>query len=131
MVSKSIQYKGIMNVSLAEASFKVVTHWYLKHECLPRMYPDSSVLSFGFCGKANSFWIWVHALIYSVTMGNIKNSRVALFNEPVKGVPRHTQGLIYIMFLVAKIGIVSAWKKPLVNLAVMTYLETYLDPVSS
>lgn len=50
--------------------------------------------------KVKCFWTWVHALVCSVTMVNIvKNPRIAL---PVEEAPRHTQSLIYFMFLAAE-----------------------------
>lgn len=67
-------FKGIINVSLVEAGFKVVSHWYLEPEGLHRMYPDSSALCSQGCGQVGSkfhtwscakvwqFWIRAHLL---------------------------------------------------------------------
>lgn len=52
-------FKGIMNVSLVEAGFKVVSHWYFEPEGLHRMYTDSSALFFQGCGQVGSkFHLW-------------------------------------------------------------------------
>lgn len=48
-------------------------------------------------------------LIYSVTQVNlVQNPRVALLNELVADIPKHTQALIYFVFLEAKIAIATA-----------------------
>lgn len=64
----------------------------------------------------------------------VKDPRVSLLNQPVAGVPRHTQTLIYFMFLMAKIAIETAWKKKVVDLASMkrklTWIMTYEKLVS-
>lgn len=43
----------------------------------------------------------------------------ALLNKPVENVQRHTQTLIYVMFLAAKIAIASAWKSLVIDLVFM------------
>lgn len=49
----------------------------------------------------------------------IKDASVSLLNKPVDNIPRHTQTLIYYIFLAAKIAIASAWKSPIVDIALM------------
>lgn len=49
------------------------------------------------------------SLVYSVTIVNItKDARIVLLNEPAENIARHTQTLIYFIFLAAKIAIATA-----------------------
>lgn len=65
----------------------------------------------------------VHFFILSVTMVNITNdSSVALLSKPVENVPRHTQSLIYYMFLAAKI----AWKSPALDIVLIKRKLTWI-----
>lgn len=73
------------------------------------------------CSKFKNFLVRVHSLIYLVTKNIVKNSKVALLNEPIEGIPRHTQILIYFMFLEAKIKIATAWKSSVVNLVMRNW----------
>lgn len=52
------------------------------------------------CLKVRRYWKRVQALIYSMTIMNvIKNPKIALFNEPLEGVPRSNHTLIYCIFV--------------------------------
>lgn len=126
-------HKGILNVTLIEASYKVQARWYMVPERLAKIFPDASPLCFGGCGqigthlhiwwtcpKVRRFWMRVHSLIFSVTQVNIKkDANIALLNKPVEDIPKHTQTLIYYMFLSAKIAIASAWKSPAIDIALL------------
>lgn len=72
------------------------------------------------------FWGRVHSFIYYVAMVNIeRDTRIVLLNMPVDNIPRHTQILIYFIFLVAKIANTTAWKSPAVNLALLKLKLTW------
>lgn len=59
-------------------------------------------------------------------MNIVKNPRVALLNEPVSDISKHTQTLIYFMFLAPKISIATTWKNSVVDLAVMKRKLTWI-----
>lgn len=55
-----------------------------------------------------------------------KDPSIALLNEPVENIPRYTQTLIYYKFLAAKISIATAWKSPVIDLALMKRKLTWI-----
>lgn len=54
-----------------------------------------------------------------------KDASIALLNKLVENVPRHTHRL-YFMFLVPKIAIATAWKSPVIVLALMKCKLTWI-----
>lgn len=110
--------------------YKLNGRLYLVPECLSKMFLGLSASCFRGCGqtgtplhtwwtgpKLRRFWLREYAFILSVTLVNIiKDASIVLLNKPVENVPRHTQTLIYFMFLAAKIVIATAWKSPVIAL---------------
>lgn len=72
--------KGILNTSLVEANYKVLSRWYLVPTWLAKIYLDASPLCFRgcvqegsmlhiwwTCPKVKQYWIRIFSLVYSVT----------------------------------------------------------------
>lgn len=128
MLSRS--YKGIKNVSLIEASLKVVTRWYLVPTRIHKMFPSSSSLCFRGCHrpgsmlhiwwecpKLRSTWHKVFHMIFKVTEIRIpRQAAIALLNSKVPNIPKHTQQLIFFILLGVKMTIAAAWKKQAVSI---------------
>lgn len=92
-------HKEILNTSLAEANYKLLSRWDLVRARLAKIYPGASPKCFRgqvgdmfhvwwLCSKVQRFWIRVFNLIYSVT-GQIipKNPKTALFADHSDEIP--------------------------------------------
>lgn len=49
----------------------------------------------------------------------VRDARIALLNVPVDDIPKHMQTLIHFIFLAAKIAVATAWKSPVIDLALL------------
>lgn len=121
-------FKGIMNISLIEASIKVFTRWYYVPARLARIYPDASPLCYRGCGlegtmphiwwtcpRIRSYWNkFFHMLRKVAGVAVPQDPTYALLNNMVKNLPKHTQQPVLFMCLGAKLAIMKAWKKPIV-----------------
>lgn len=125
-------FKGILNISLIEASLKVITRWYLTPSRLSLMYPSVSPLCFRGCHmkgtmmhiwwecpKIRSFWNKIFHIISKVTALTVpKSPLTALLNHQIPGAPKYTHKLIFFILLGAKLTLAKAWKLPKVSIIV-------------
>lgn len=122
-------FKGILNISLIEASLKVITRWYLTPSRLSIMYPSVSPLCFRGCNmkgtmihiwwecpKIRSFWTKIFQIISKVTALTVPRSPLtALLNHQIPGAPKYKHKLIFFILLGAKLTLAKAWKLPKVS----------------
>lgn len=121
--------KGIMNTSLIEANIKIFTRWYYIPTRLARIYPDASPLCYRGCNRVGSMYhTWTYPYIknywnkFFQILGKVtgvtvsQDPTIALLNHRVDKTPKHTQTLIFFMFLGTKIMLARAWKKPTVSI---------------
>ncbi|XP_018421345.1 PREDICTED: uncharacterized protein LOC108794750 [Nanorana parkeri] len=123
--------RGLLNVSLSEANFKVFSRWYLVPSRLALMYPGTSPLCFRGCAlegtmyhiwwtcpRIRNFWGGVFNLIFRVVGIRVpRDPRLALLNDTIPETPKHTRRLINFIVLAAKVTIAKTWKTPRVPLS--------------
>lgn len=112
----SIVHKRILNTSLVEANYKVLSRWYLVLKRLAKIYLNASPVCFRVCGqegtmlhiwwtclKVKRFWIRIFNLVYSVTRLNIrKNIKIIIIFWSISG------SSLFFIFLAAKTTIARA-----------------------
>ena len=119
-------YKGILNISLIEASLKVLVRWYYVPSRLARIFPGSSPVCFRgcelegsmlhiwwSCPRIRAFWQKMFRTISALTrVGVAPHPSVALLNQYIPNLPKSSQTLSLFILLGAKMSIAKAWKKP-------------------
>lgn len=112
-------FKGILNISLIEASLKVLTRLYLTPTRLVSIYPSADPLCFRGCQligsmvhiwwechRIHSFWNKIFNLISKVTKCTVPRSpSVALLNVHMPQISKCKQQLIHFILLGAKLTI--------------------------
>lgn len=93
-------FKGIVNVSLVEASVRLLTCWYLVPSCLAQIFPGASPLCFRGCGhwgdllhiwwhcpRLQGYWNRIFDLLRKVTGVAVpKSPLIALLNEKLENI---------------------------------------------
>lgn len=121
--------KGILNISLIEASLKVLTRWYYVPARLAVIFLGSCPLCYRgcelegtmlhtwwTCPRIRSFWQKVFRTISSITKALVTpDPNIALLNRCIPALDKYSQTLAYFVLLGAKITIAKAWKQPTVS----------------
>lgn len=124
-------FKGMVSISLMEASIKIITRWYLVPFCPTNMFPHSSPLCFRGWGLLGSFlptwwecphiwgfWNRIFCLLCKLTGLTLqKTSEMALLNSKTVGCSKPIHKLIHFIFLGDKIMVARSWKQPTVSFA--------------
>lgn len=114
-------FKGILNISLIEASLKVITRWYMTPSRLSSMFPSVSPLCFRGCHmrgtmmhiwwdcpKIRGFWNKIFQIISKVMALTIpKFPLTDLLNQLIPKVPKFSQKLIFFILLGTKLTIAN------------------------
>lgn len=133
-------HRGILNTSLVEVNYKVLSRCYLVPARLARLHPGISPLCFRGCGregtmfhvwwthpKVQRFWIRIFTLVYSIQWQDKiylkKNPKTALFADLLNKIPWNLRTLI---FLAAKFTIARARTSPLVNVALVKHNVSWI-----
>lgn len=122
-------YKGIYNISLIEASLKVMARWYYVPAKLAMFYPGTSPSCFRdcklegtmlhvwwTCPRIRTYWKKIFCM-----MGSLLNIRIApdptiaLLNHTILNLPKSSQKLAFFILLGAKITLAKAWKRRTVS----------------
>lgn len=133
-------YKGILNISLAEADLKVISRWYLVPTHPAKFYPRSSPLCFRGCGHLGSllhifwecprirgYWKKIFNLIRKVTGKTVpQNPIIALLNQKIPKLPKSDQIPIHFILIGAKLTIARAWKSPKVSFYLTKYKVSWI-----
>lgn len=129
LAGSNVLIQGILNISLIEASIKVLTRWYYVPARLSVIFPGTSPLCFRgcelegsmiytwwTCPHIRSFWQKVFCTVSIITKKVIApNPNIALLNGKIEALPKFRQTLVYFILLGAKVTITKAWKKPNVS----------------
>lgn len=123
-------FKGITNITLVEASVKLITRRYLVASRLAQIFPSATPLCFrGFglvgdhvhiwwpCPHIRKYWGNIFQVLRKLTGVPIpKSPLIALLNERVAEVSKVNQKLILFVLVGARISVAWAWKQPWISI---------------